>query len=267
MAIIGIYTIRNKINDKIYVGESSDITKRWKIHKEDLNNNKHHSYKLQDDWNKYGEKNFKFDKILKFKYNTVFERLVHEDYYIKKYDSVENGYNCEYTVQKILDGSKTPEYAFVLTNTINIMNLNNMKYPTHIKDFIENNDKYFDYVFKTGKRKLTIDDLSEDAKELIELGVMSEEEILSTHGTRVSRFNYIIKKEYQEIQSKYILENGIDVDAIRGLKSIPDRESFKDYLISKGCIIKQYYESYKIKYNDFETHYMNWSRETELNIT
>ncbi len=59
--ISGIYTITNIINNKIYVGCSIDISKRLKMHKNQLLNNKHHSIHLQAAWNKYGEKNFLFE--------------------------------------------------------------------------------------------------------------------------------------------------------------------------------------------------------------
>jgi group I intron endonuclease len=53
----GIYKITNIINSKVYIGESLDIIRRWEEHKVALNNNEHHSYKLQADWNKHGENN------------------------------------------------------------------------------------------------------------------------------------------------------------------------------------------------------------------
>jgi len=47
--IIGIYKITNTKNNKVYIGESNNIYKRWKEHIDDLNNNKHHSKKLQEE--------------------------------------------------------------------------------------------------------------------------------------------------------------------------------------------------------------------------
>lgn len=59
----GIYKITSKINNKVYIGESLDIRRRWEDHIEDLNKNEHHSYKLQEDWNEYGKDNFEFYQI------------------------------------------------------------------------------------------------------------------------------------------------------------------------------------------------------------
>lgn len=58
--IIGIYQIKNKTNNKIYVGSSLNIKRRFSDHRRLLKNNKHHSYKLQRAYNKYGESNFEF---------------------------------------------------------------------------------------------------------------------------------------------------------------------------------------------------------------
>lgn len=55
-----IYKIQNKINSKIYIGSSKSIRNRWKQHKWMLKRNKHYNKKLQNAWNKYGEKNFEF---------------------------------------------------------------------------------------------------------------------------------------------------------------------------------------------------------------
>ena len=57
----GIYCIINKINNKRYIGSTSQsFQQRWNKHKSSLNNNKHHSGRLQNSWNKYGEENFIF---------------------------------------------------------------------------------------------------------------------------------------------------------------------------------------------------------------
>lgn len=105
--MIGIYAIRNTMNEKMYIGESINVINRWNTHKKDLTNNQHHSFKLQQDWNKYGEDNFKFTilELFDFNANTVIDRkklkislLCREFYYIKKHQSIKNGYNIENTL-------------------------------------------------------------------------------------------------------------------------------------------------------------------------
>jgi group I intron endonuclease len=61
---IGIYTITNLINEKVYVGSSIDLDSRLSNHKSKLYNNTHSNNKLQTDWNKFGDKNFSF-KVIK----------------------------------------------------------------------------------------------------------------------------------------------------------------------------------------------------------
>jgi len=61
--VSGIYVIRNKKTNKVYIGSSQNIRKRINEHRNDLIKGKHHNKYLQNSWNKYGEKTFEF-KIL-----------------------------------------------------------------------------------------------------------------------------------------------------------------------------------------------------------
>jgi hypothetical protein len=91
--MIGIYKIENKVNGKVYVGQSIHIEQRWSEHKAELRGNYHHNAHLQSSWNKYGEDNFEFSIIEVFKkINKLNER---EIYWINYYDSYKNefGYN------------------------------------------------------------------------------------------------------------------------------------------------------------------------------
>ena len=56
--MIGIYKIKNKVNGKVYIGQSIRIEKRWIDHKKTLRSNSHRNIYLQNAWNKYGEENF-----------------------------------------------------------------------------------------------------------------------------------------------------------------------------------------------------------------
>ena len=102
----GIYKITNKINNKVYIGESLNILRRWDEHIDDLNRNKHHSYKLQKDWNEYGQDNFEFNivSVLDESISNFIDQyilLIYEYKYINKYDSLNNGYNIENTLNEI----------------------------------------------------------------------------------------------------------------------------------------------------------------------
>ena len=57
----GIYGIRNKINNKTYIGKTQvSFGDRWDSHKVKLRKNYHDNAHLQRAWNKYGEENFEF---------------------------------------------------------------------------------------------------------------------------------------------------------------------------------------------------------------
>ncbi len=56
--ITGIYKI--EVNDKIYIGQSKDIHRRWRHHRNLLNRNAHDNPHMQNLFNKYGESFFKF---------------------------------------------------------------------------------------------------------------------------------------------------------------------------------------------------------------
>lgn len=91
----GIYRIVNKVNGKGYVGSASSFYKRWKLHRHDLLKGKHHSFRLQHSWNKYGEDKFIFE-VLEIVENPTRELLLaREQYWINYYNSSnpKNGYN------------------------------------------------------------------------------------------------------------------------------------------------------------------------------
>lgn len=90
--MVGIYKIENKVNGKVYIGQSIDIKTRWKCHINYLNNGTHNNKHLQSAWNKYGKENFSFNIIEECDVEDLNER---EIYWIDKYDSYinKNGYN------------------------------------------------------------------------------------------------------------------------------------------------------------------------------
>lgn len=62
MKKIGIYKITNKINNKVYIGQSKNISRRWREHKRHYKN-KNNSSVLYKAIRKYGLENFLFEII------------------------------------------------------------------------------------------------------------------------------------------------------------------------------------------------------------
>lgn len=93
--MVYIYKIQNKINNKTYIGKSSDVYTRWHNHKNKLKSGSHENPYLQNAWNKYGAENFLFE-ILEISENP--DKLpVLESYWISYLDSLDRqfGYNIE----------------------------------------------------------------------------------------------------------------------------------------------------------------------------
>lgn len=90
---LGIYSIKNLVNNKIYVGSSIDLYTRYFQHKSDLNKGIHKNKHLQNAWNKYGSNNFSFSIIEIVRNET--ELLKREQFWIDKLNvcNREIGYN------------------------------------------------------------------------------------------------------------------------------------------------------------------------------
>ena len=100
----GIYKVTNKINGKVYIGQSVDIGRRWCEHmnaKDDIYFHK----AIQ----KYGVDNFIWEVIEKCKKSELDER---ESYWIEYYDSFNKGYNCTKggDVGPVMHGEDNPNW-------------------------------------------------------------------------------------------------------------------------------------------------------------
>ncbi len=59
----GVYQIRCLINNKIYIGSTSNFSIRWRQHRDLLSKRKHHAPYLQHAWEKHGEDQFVFEEL------------------------------------------------------------------------------------------------------------------------------------------------------------------------------------------------------------
>lgn len=91
--MIGIYKIENKVNGKVYIGQSIDIDTRWKQHINELDSKGHINKHLQYAWNKYGSDSFEFSIVeILPNLDLIDER---EQYWIEYYKAFykDSGYN------------------------------------------------------------------------------------------------------------------------------------------------------------------------------
>lgn len=85
----GIYKITNNINQKVYIGQSIDINRRWRSHK-NFNEYLQGHYPLYQAFKKYGLENFSFEIIEECLPQELNDK---EIYWIHFYNSYYNGYN------------------------------------------------------------------------------------------------------------------------------------------------------------------------------
>ena len=154
----GIYKITNLKNNKVYIGESLDIKKRWGTHKQHLTKRVHDNKYLQHSWDKYGEKYFYFEVLEEMNTTVTKKELkLKELFYIKEYQSYlkSKGYNISvdtetmiqnmneqtnYTLKKVCqyskDGTLIKTWSCVreVVESLNFRNLNKFQtkvYNTH----------------------------------------------------------------------------------------------------------------------------------------
>ena len=85
----GIYKIENKINGKVYIGQSINIEERWKQHKRNYSFLTSNFYKAIQE---FGINNFNWSIIEECNKKELNEK---EKYWINFYDSINNGYNMK----------------------------------------------------------------------------------------------------------------------------------------------------------------------------
>ncbi|MGH7974992.1 MAG: GIY-YIG nuclease family protein [bacterium] len=76
----GVYKITHIQSKRMYIGSAVLFFKRWTDHKMRLRRNIHLNKRLQNFWNKYGEKSFKFEIVQVIK-NITKETLTKQEQY------------------------------------------------------------------------------------------------------------------------------------------------------------------------------------------
>ena len=225
--MIGVYKITNIINGKVYIGESMNIEGRWNEHRDDLKSGNHHSYKLQEDYNTYGEDNFKFEVLEEIDVNNL-ELMMHkclliilENKYIKKFNSIVNGYNIEDTLDLILKGEKplfdgykiNGRLKYILNNIIKNINKNNGIFipkekskPKHKEIRFKLKEQYVTEETKIIQNKPKLES-NNKSKKIINFNNLYGKYNIEFIITNCK--NYIFKNEYEKL-SNVFQENGFN---------------------------------------------------------
>ena len=64
---MGVFQIRNTVNNKIFIESSTDLISIWNRHRFQLNLGSHPNSGLQKDWNELGEDKFKYEIVSEIK--------------------------------------------------------------------------------------------------------------------------------------------------------------------------------------------------------
>lgn len=94
----GVYLIRNRVDGKVYVGSSVNISKRWSEHRAKLERGTHHSAHLQRAWKKCGADAFEWLIIEPCDAAARIEREQHWADYFGSYRDT-SGYNIRKRVE------------------------------------------------------------------------------------------------------------------------------------------------------------------------
>jgi group I intron endonuclease len=137
-----IYKITNKINNKIYIGQTiSSMNHRWHQHKTSAKIDLDKKTRINSAIRKYTSESFIIETI-----DYGFDRWDLnnlESFYIKKYNSIENGYNVSEGAYYGLSGEKNPFYGVPRTEEV--------KKKISKANFGKNNGMYGKTSIKKGK--------------------------------------------------------------------------------------------------------------------
>lgn len=262
--IAGIYKITNTENGKVYIGESENIPRRWIEHITALTYGEHLNYKLQNDFKKYGLKAFDFD-ILELlptdeEYNNVKLKLTllcREHAYIKYYNSVDVGYNLEYTLQRIIskekglfhnskqefekdckmlkrfleDNPDVLKFESIVSNKMINKKVKEKKFPQSKLGLIKiNKNNYLDNYYNTDycvfdNKQISI---SEFINYIIDYGVHITQYVL------MKIFNKYGYAEFSTQLNKYIINKNYDKYFISLIETIDDKRRNIIYITPEG---------------------------------
>ena len=105
--MIGIYKIQSLVDNKVYIGYSSNIKKRFLVHKHHLRKGIHENSYLQNAWDKHGEINFLFEILEECLLDECIQK---EDVYVKQYKSHHRRFGYNLALTGVGNIGKMPKY-------------------------------------------------------------------------------------------------------------------------------------------------------------
>lgn len=105
-----IYALKHNVTGKIYIGKTKDLYKRYALHLCELKSKRHKSKGLQEAFDKYGDdfslyilEEIEDPKEIVSYYGTTTTKVrIAEIEWMKKYDTLNSGYNVQDHVSKVM---------------------------------------------------------------------------------------------------------------------------------------------------------------------
>lgn len=190
--MIGIYKITNLTNDKAYIGQSIRIKDRVNQHFRNAFNSKTHTYEypLYRAIRKYGSENFKWEVLEECLVEELTEK---ESGWIKKYQTLSNGYNQE----EPKDSKKYENSNFSILTNLQV---------NEIIDLLRNTNLLMSYIGESyGVSGSTIEDINKGRRwtQNIEYPIRKNAKSVSHQGQYqntailTSEDVYMIRKRYE----------------------------------------------------------------------
>lgn len=238
-----VYCIKCNVNNRVYIGQTRNISRRINTHKSMLIKGKHTNKNIQKDFNKYGINNFKFYII---EDNIPSDILIErETYWIKYYGGIEH--NGTYNMQDLTNINQQVKDS--------IGNSNTGKHRTDDFKLKESLNKQLLY------NSLEGDEIKEKIRNSLQTYFNSSEGIeLRNKLSNYAKHNYSGKnnpmygKKHTEYSKKLMSENrrNCGVPWNKGKKGLyTHTEEVKEKLrISSTKYTKEFIEELKQKYNE-----------------
>lgn len=212
-----IYKITNKVNNKVYIGQTRyTIESRWRQHLKNYNV-EHRKQPLYQAFAKYGIENFEVEQVEEVNVDKLDER---EIFWIAKYDSFKNGYNATLGGQegKIYYWTDS-QYEEIRTMYLSGFTVHNIANHYNISDWV------ISKILKSLNVKLRGNPLAMNAVEKAEFIKMYE------NGTSLKE----LAKDYntdKETVKRFLIKNNVDLRVHSKLVTNEElqKEMINDYI-------------------------------------